>query len=343
MAIEVKHVSQNGGAPLIDSFGRRITYLRLSVTDRCDLRCAYCMAEDAEFALKSSILSLEELEAVANAFIVRGVRKVRLTGGEPLVRRNIMRLVEGLGARLGDGGIEEVTLTTNGTQLSKHAAALRRAGVRRINVSLDTLDRIKFAAITRRDALHFVLDGIDAAQGAGLDVKINTVALKDRNLDEIPSLIEWAHGRGMDLTLIEVMPLGEVEEDRTDQFAPLSDVRRRLEERWTLAVDDHRTGGPARYVRVNETGGRLGFITPLTANFCDGCNRVRVTCSGELYMCLGQQKRVDLKTALRGGGEAALHSALDEAMARKPHGHDFEIARPGQGAAVPRFMSATGG
>lgn len=330
-------------APLIDAFGRRITYLRLSVTDRCDLRCAYCMSERPEFLPKASILSLEELEAVAEAFIARGVRKIRLTGGEPLARRNVMCLVEGLSAALDDGRLDELTMTTNGTQLEKYASALKDAGVRRLNVSLDTLDRWKFAEIARRDALDRVLAGIDAALGAGISVKINTVALKHRNLDEIPRLIEWAHERGMELTLIEVMPLGEVEEDRTDQFAPLSEIRATLAERWTLTDDDHRTGGPARYVRVKETGGRLGFITPLTKNFCDGCNRVRVTCSGELFMCLGQQRRVDLKSALRDGGEGALSRALDEAMAKKPLGHDFAVAKLGDGPAAPRFMSATGG
>jgi cyclic pyranopterin phosphate synthase len=343
MTIVKADTGQKAGAPLIDRFGRRITYLRLSVTDRCDLRCTYCMSESPEFAPKSGILSLEELEAVAGAFIDRGVRKIRLTGGEPLGRRNIMHLVGGLSQRLVGGGLDELTLTTNGTQLSRYAGALKQAGIRRINVSLDTLDRIKFTAIARRDALDRVIEGIDAAQDEGIAVKINTVALKDQNLDEIPALIEWAHGRGMDLTLIEVMPLGEVEEDRTDQFAPLSELRRRLEMRWTLTPEDHRTGGPARYLRVKETGGRIGFITPLTANFCDGCNRVRVTCSGELFMCLGQQGRVDLRAALREGGAGALSAALDEAMRLKPHGHDFEIARNGTGSALPRYMSATGG
>lgn len=329
--------------PLIDSFGRRITYLRLSVTDRCDLRCTYCMSETPEFSPKSSILTLEELESVARAFIARGVRKIRLTGGEPLGRRNIMRLVDGLSGALSSGALDEVTLTTNGTQLSKYASQLKNAGVRRINVSLDTLDQAKFAAIARRDALPRVLEGIAAALDEGLKIKINTVALKDRNLDEIPSLVEWAHGRGMDLTLIEVMPLGEVEEDRADQFAPLSEVRKNLESRWTLILDDLRTGGPARYVRVRETGGRIGFITPLTSNFCDGCNRVRVTCGGELFMCLGRQQRVDLRAALREGGEGALCEKLDEAMRLKPFGHDFEGVYKGASPAPRRFMSATGG
>lgn len=329
--------------PLIDSFGRTITYLRLSVTDRCDLRCAYCMSEHPQFAPKASILTLEELETIALEFIARGVRKIRLTGGEPLGRRNIMKLVEGLAAPLADGRLDELTLTTNGTQLSKYAGALKAAGVRRVNVSLDTLDRKNFAAIARRDALPLVLDGIDAALAAGIAVKINTVALKDRNLDELPELIAWAHGRGMDITLIEVMPLGEVEEDRVDQFAPLSAVREELERRWTLTPDAHRTGGPSRYVRVEETGKRIGFITPLTANFCDGCNRMRVTCAGELYMCLGRQQKIDLRAALREGGEGAVAAALDEAMRLKPSRHDFENVYNGTAPAPRRFMSLTGG
>ncbi len=329
--------------PLIDSFGRRITYLRLSVTDRCDLRCTYCMSENPEFSPKASILTLEELESVSRAFIARGVRKIRLTGGEPLGRRNIMQLVSGLSALLKENQLDELTLTTNGTQLSKYAGALKDAGMRRINVSLDTLDRVKFAEIARRDALDRVLEGIDAALSEGLKIKINTVALKGRNIDEIPALIEWAHGRGMDLTLIEVMPLGEVEEDRADQFAPLSEIRASLARRWTLDPDELRTGGPARYVRVRETGGRIGFITPLTSNFCDGCNRMRVTCAGELFMCLGRQQRVDLRAALREGGEGALSAALDEAMRLKPLGHDFENVYRGAADAPQRFMSATGG
>ena len=330
-------------APLVDTFGRRISYLRLSVTDRCDLRCAYCMPESPVFLPKASILSLEELEAIARAFVKRGVRKIRLTGGEPLGRRNIMSLVEGLSTLLESGDLGELTLTTNGTQLSRYAGALKAAGVQRINVSLDTLDRAKFAEIARADALPRVLEGIDAALAEGLKIKINAVALKGRNIDELPGLIAWAHARGMDLTLIEVMPIGEVEENRADQFTPLSDVRKMLEARWTLTAEDHRTGGPARYVRVKETGGRLGFITPLTANFCDGCNRVRVTCSGELFMCLGRRNKVDLRAALREGGEAAVFAALDEAMRLKPHGHEFERVYRGEEEAPTRFMSTTGG
>ncbi len=343
MSNETAGVTMSGAKPLIDGFGRRITYLRLSVTDRCDLRCTYCMAEDARFEPKASVLTLEELAHVADAFVARGVRKIRLTGGEPLVRRNIMQLVQDLSRHLDGGGLDELTLTTNATQLAQHAPALKACGVERINVSLDTLDPVVFAKLTRRDALARTLDGIDAALAAGIKIKINAVALKDRNLDEIPSLIEWSHERGMDLTLIEVMPMGEVEEDRVDQYAPLSDVRRSLEARWTLEPIDHRTGGPARYVRVRETGGRLGFITPLTNNFCDGCNRVRVTCTGQLYMCLGQQDRADLRAALREGGPDALSAALDEAMMRKPKGHDFAIDRRGAAPATPRYMSATGG
>ena len=329
--------------PLIDSFGRRISYLRLSVTDRCDLRCNYCMAEDAVFAPKSSILTLEELAAVAEAFIARGVRKIRLTGGEPLTRRNLTYLVDRLSASLKAGLLDELTMTTNGTQLSKYAKQLRDAGVKRINISLDTLDREKFAAIARRDALGAVLEGIEAAQSAGIKVKINTVALKSRNIDEIPALIEWAHHREMDVTLIEVMPLGEIEEDRSGQFYPLSELKASLGRKWTLTPDGFRTGGPSKYMRVQETGGRIGFITPLTSNFCDGCNRVRVTCSGDLFMCLGRSDRVNLRDAYRAGGLAAVENALDEAMRLKPRAHDFEGVYRGETQPPSRFMSATGG
>ncbi len=341
----------NRSEPLVDGFGRHITYLRLSVTDRCDLRCAYCMAENAVFEPKARLLSLEELEQVALAFVKRGVRKIRLTGGEPLVRRNVMQLIEGLSRPLHDGRFDELTITTNATQLAPHAEELAALGVKRINVSLDTLDRENFARLTRRDALPKVLAGIDAGLAAGLKIKINAVALKGSNLHEIPSLMNWCHERGMDLTLIEVMPMGEVEEDRVDQYAPLLDVRRDLEQRFTLEPEDYRTGGPARYVRVKETGGRLGFITPVTQNFCEGCNRVRVTCTGQLYMCLGQQDQADLRAVLRAHGpdaspaalSAALDEALDEAMTRKPKGHDFLIEKRGAAPATPRFMSATGG
>lgn len=329
--------------PLIDSFARQISYVRLSVTDRCDLRCSYCMPERMQFLPKNEVLSLEELHRLALAFVARGVRKIRLTGGEPLVRRDVMTLVERLGQEIGSG-LDELTLTTNGTQLSEHAQALADAGVRRINVSLDTLRHDLFAQLTRRDALSQVLNGLDAAHKAGLQVKLNTVALKGLNEDEIPDLIAWAHGCGFDLTLIEVMPLGEVEEDRFDRYLPLTAVRDALERRWTLRSSAHSTGGPARYVDVAETGGRIGFITPLTNNFCAGCNRVRVTATGQIYMCLGQNDRVDLRAALRGeNSDAALDAALDRAMRGKPQRHDFHIDAPGAAPALARHMSMTGG
>lgn len=329
--------------PLIDQFGRRITYLRLSVTDRCDLRCAYCMPERQTFLPRKEVLSLEELHSLALGFIDRGVNKIRLTGGEPLVRRDMIELVRALGRKLGDG-LDELTLTTNATQLAQHAEDLFEAGVRRVNVSLDTLDRKTFAELTRRDSLPQVLEGIAAAQAAGLAVKLNTVALKGVNEAEIPALVEWAHGRGMELTLIEVMPLGEVEGDRFDQYLPLDAVRKALEQRFTLTPSAHRSGGPARYVDVAETGGRLGFITPLTGNFCEGCNRVRVTATGQLFACLGGMEQVDLRAALRGEDpDAALAAALDTAMRIKPERHHFEIDRPGAAPALARHMSATGG
>jgi GTP 3',8-cyclase len=331
-------------APLIDPFGREISYLRVSVTDRCDFRCVYCMAEHMSFLPKADLLTLEELDRLCSAFIARGVRKLRLTGGEPLVRRGIMTLFATLSRHLASGALEELTLTTNGSQLAKHAAELAAHGVRRINVSLDTLDPDKFRAITRWGNLDNVLAGIDAAQAAGLKVKINTVALRDVNEDEIPELLRWAHGRGMDLTLIEVMPLGEIGEGRLDQYLPLSLVRARLAERFSLETLDYRTGGPARYVRVAETGGRLGFITPLTHNFCESCNRVRITCTGTLYMCLGQEDAADLRKPLRASeGNELLHSAIEEAIARKPKGHDFIIDRRHQRPALARHMSVTGG
>ncbi|MHA7871889.1 MAG: GTP 3',8-cyclase MoaA [Hyphococcus sp.] len=331
-------------SPLRDSFGRAITYLRLSVTDRCDLRCAYCMAEDMTFLPKREVLTLEELETLADAFMTRGVRKIRITGGEPLVRRDVMILFQRLGRRLETGELDELALTTNATQLSRYADALAACGVKRINVSLDTLDDRKFERLTRRRALSKVLDGIDAAQRAGLKVKINTVALKDTNADELPSIIDWAHGRGMGLTLIEVMPLGEIDEDRVDQYLPLTAVRDALERQWTLTPLDMRTGGPARYVRVEQTGGVLGFITPLTNNFCEGCNRVRVTCTGQIFMCLGHADRIDLRAALRGPRpQAALTAALDQAMAKKPERHGFRIDERGAAPAVARHMSVTGG
>ncbi len=336
-------MTQVAARPLIDGFSRQITYVRLSVTDRCDLRCAYCMPERMQFLPKAEVLSLEELHRLALAFIERGVRKIRLTGGEPLVRRDLMTLVARLGREIGNG-LDELTLTTNGTQLAQHATALADAGVRRINVSLDTLQPELFARLTRRDALAQVLGGIDAADRAGLQVKINAVALKGLNEDELPDLIAWAHGRGHDVTLIEVMPLGEVEEDRFDHYLPLTQVREQLEQRWTLTESGHKTGGPARYVDVAQTGGRLGFITPLTNNFCAGCNRVRVTATGQIYMCLGQNDRVDLRAAMRGpDSEAALDAALDRAIRRKPERHDFHIDAPGAAPALSRHMSMTGG
>ncbi|MGB7655547.1 MAG: GTP 3',8-cyclase MoaA [Novosphingobium sp.] len=333
----------NAPAPLIDQFNRRISYLRLSVTDRCDLRCAYCMPEAQTFLPRKDVLSLEELHQLALGFIARGVTKLRLTGGEPLVRRDMIELVRALGRKLGDG-LDELTLTTNGTQLARFADDLRGAGVRRINVSLDTLDREQFTRLTRRDSLPQVLEGIAAAQAAGLSVKLNTVALKGINHAEIPDLIAWAHGKGIELTLIEVMPLGEVEEDRFDQYLPLSTVRAELEQRYTLTASLHRSGGPARYVDVAETGGRLGFITPLTNNFCEGCNRVRVTATGQLYACLGGTEQVDLRAALRSQDpDAALAAGLDQAMRIKPERHHFAIDRSGAEPALARHMSTTGG
>ena len=329
--------------PLVDQFRRRITYLRLSVTDRCDLRCAYCMPERQVFLPRADVLTLEELHRMALGFIARGITKIRLTGGEPLVRRDMIDLVRTLGRQLGQG-LEELTLTTNGTRLAQFAGDLAAAGVRRVNVSLDTRDRETFARLARRDSLPQVLEGIAAAREAGLEVKINTVALKGVNEAELPDLIAWAHGQGMALTLIEVMPLGEVEEDRFDHYLPLAAVRDDLERRWTLTASGHSTGGPARYVDVGETGGRLGFITPLTNNFCDGCNRVRVTATGRLYACLGGDEQVDLRAALRSADpQGMLDAALDAAMRIKPERHHFAIDRPGAAPALPRHMSMTGG
>jgi GTP 3',8-cyclase len=338
------HIVSPYAVPLVDPFGRRISYLRVSVTDRCDFRCVYCMAEDMSFLPKKDILSLEELDRLSSAFIERGVRKLRLTGGEPLVRRNIMQLVKSLSRHIETGALEELTLTTNGSQLRRYAHDLAGHGVRRINISLDTRDAAKFRTITRWGDLDKVLDGVKAALAAGLQVKINMVALKDVNEDEIVTMLEWCHGRGMDLTLIETMPLGDIDGDRTDQYLPLSLVRARLSERFTLDNIEHRTGGPARYVRVKETGGRLGFITPLTHNFCESCNRVRLTCTGTLYMCLGQEDAADLRAPLRASeGDAALHAAISEAIGRKPKGHDFIIDRRHKKPALARHMSVTGG
>ena len=330
-------------APLVDSFRRRITYLRLSVTDRCDLRCAYCMPERMTFLPKKEVLSLEELYDLATGFIAHGVTKIRITGGEPLVRRDIIDLFTALGRRLGHD-LAELTLTTNGTRLAEHAEALAKAGVRRVNVSLDTLDRAKFAELTRRDALPQVLEGIAAAKAAGLKVKLNAVALKGVNENELRELIAWGHAQGHDVTLIEVMPLGDVEEERLDQYLPLDAVRSALEERWTLSESNYATGGPSRYVEVAETGGRLGFITPHTSNFCAGCNRLRVTATGQLYPCLGGGEPVDLRSALRSDApEAMLAAALDEALRIKPEKHHFRMDARGADPALARHMSMTGG
>ncbi|MGB8095144.1 MAG: GTP 3',8-cyclase MoaA [Pseudolabrys sp.] len=329
---------------LIDPFQRAITYLRVSVTDRCDFRCVYCMAEHMTFLPKADLLSLEELDRLCSAFVAKGVTKLRLTGGEPLVRRGIMTLVRSLSRHLASGALEELTLTTNGSQLQTYATELKAYGINRINVSLDTLDAEKFRTITRWGDLNKVIAGIDAAQAAGLQIKINAVALKGVNEVEIADLLEWSHGRGMDLTVIEVMPLGDVDEARLDQYLPLSMVRSRLAEKYTLEDIDYRTGGPARYVRVNETGGRLGFITPLTHNFCESCNRVRITCTGTLYMCLGQNDAADLRRPLRASdSDELLNEAIDEAVTRKPKGHDFVIDRRHQKPALQRYMSMTGG
>ena len=330
--------------PLVDPFARAITYLRVSVTDRCDFRCVYCMSEHMSFLPKADLLTLEELDRLCSAFVAKGVRKVRLTGGEPLVRRGIMTLVSSLSRHLKTGALDELTLTTNGSQLVKYASELKSHGVERINVSLDTLDPDKFRAITRWGELDKVIAGIDAAQAAGLKVKINAVALKGVNEDELADLVAWAHGRGMDITLIEVMPLGDVGDDRLDQYLPLSMVRARLAERFSMGEIDYMTGGPARYVRVKETGGRLGFITPMTHNFCESCNRVRITCTGTLFMCLGQEDAADLRAPLRASeGNDLLYTAIDEAILRKPKGHDFVIDRRHKRPALSRHMSVTGG
>ncbi len=330
-------------AAMLDPFGRAITYLRVSVTDRCDLRCVYCMSEDMHFLPKAEVLTLEELERLCAAFIRLGVAKLRITGGEPLVRRDVLSLFERLGSRLGSG-LDELTLTTNGTQLARHAAALAACGVRRVNVSLDTLDAERFAAITRWGRLDRVLDGIRTAKDAGLRVKINTVALRGANEDEIPDLLDWCIAEGHDLCLIETMPMGDVGADRADQYLPLSLVRARLRTRFDLTESTHRTGGPARYYDVAGTGTRLGFITPMTHNFCEGCNRVRLTCTGTLYMCLGQDNSADLRRVLRSGADdAELDDAIRAAIARKPRGHDFVIDRRSRAPSVARHMSLTGG
>ena len=328
--------------PLIDRYGRQISYLRISVTDRCDFRCVYCMSEHMQFLPRSEVLSFAEIDAIAAAFIARGTRKIRLTGGEPLVRRDIMELVEKLGSYLGHG-LDELTLTTNGSQLVRYAGRLAGAGIRRINVSLDTLDEARFAAITRRGRLADVLAGVDAAQQAGLELKLNMVAMRGVNDDEIEAMMAFAHGRGFGLTLIEGMPLGEVGIDRVESYLPLREMREKLAAKYTLEPTAHRTGGPARYDWVRETNGLLGFITPMSHNFCESCNRVRLTATGQLFMCLGQEDMVDLRAALRSDGPAALDAALDRAMLLKPKGHDFLLDRDHTGPALSRHMSVTGG
>jgi len=329
---------------LIDSFGREITYLRLSVTDRCDLRCTYCMAENMTFLPRKDLLSLEELGTLCESFIKRGIKKIRITGGEPLVRRDLMSFIHKLSKHRISGKLDEITLTTNGTLLSRYAKELKLYGVERINISLDTLDPIVFTKLTRRNALEAVLKGIDTALEAGIKVKINTVALKGVNDREIPSLIEWAHNKSMDITLIEVMPLGDIDEDRVDQYIPLNSIRDNLEQRFTLNNVPLRTGGPARYVKIRETGGILGMITPLTDNFCASCNRVRVTCTGQIYTCLGHGHKLDLRAAIRGeNSDAELERLLGVAMREKPEKHFFDISERGAKPTVARHMSVTGG
>ncbi|HYD29960.1 MAG TPA: GTP 3',8-cyclase MoaA [Azospirillaceae bacterium] len=344
MGIDATIATSGALAPLVDPFGRKVSYLRVSVTDRCDLRCVYCMAEDMTFLPKAEILSLEELDRVCSAFVGLGTRKIRLTGGEPLVRRDIMKLIRGLGRHVASGALDELTLTTNGTMLFKYARDLVDAGVRRINVSLDTLSAPKFTATTRWGNLEKVMGGIMAAKEAGLAVKLNTVALKGVNDDEFHALIAFCGEHGFDITFIEVMPMGEISDNRLDQYLPLSEVRTELETRWTLTDIDYTTGGPARYVRVKETGCRVGFITPLTHNFCESCNRVRLTCTGTLYMCLGQEDAADLRAPLRASDDdGLLVQAVRDAILRKPKGHDFIIDRQHTAPAVPRHMSVTGG
>ena len=335
---------RSASAPLVDPFGRAISYIRVSVTDRCDFRCVYCMSEDMNFLPKGDLLTLEELDRLCSAFVTRGTQKIRITGGEPLVRRGIMTLFRSLSRHLESGALEEVTLTTNGSQLARFAQELADCGVKRINVSLDTLNADKFRDITRWGDFAKVMDGIDAAQKAGLSIKINAVALKGFNDAEAPEMIRWAHGRGMDMTFIEVMPLGEIESARVDQYLPLTQLRASLLDHFTLEDSSYKTGGPARYVNVKETGGRLGFITPLTHNFCEGCNRVRITCTGTLYMCLGQEDAADLRAPLRASeSDGPLMAAMEDAIARKPKGHDFVIDRATNMPAVGRHMSVTGG
>lgn len=337
-------VPAGAARPLTDPFQRRISYLRVSVTDRCDFRCLYCMAEDMAFLPKAEVLELDELERLCAAFIRLGVRKLRLTGGEPLVRRDVQTLIAALGRQITAGVLDELTLTTNGSQLARHAAALAAAGVRRVNVSLDSLDGGRFARITRRGRLEPVLDGIAAARAAGIAVKLNVVALRGLNEVDFIPLVEWAHARGHDVTFIETMPLGDVDGDRTAHYLPLAAVRAALDRRFTLVASDHRSPGPARYLQVAETGGRIGFITPLSDHFCESCNRVRLTCTGRLYLCLGQEESVDFRPLLRGGADdGAIEAAFRRALTRKPKGHDFVIGPGALRPALARHMNVTGG
>ena len=332
------------GRIMTDPFGRRISYLRVSVTDRCDFRCYYCMSENMSFLRRKELLSLEELDRLCSVFVRKGVRKIRLTGGEPLVRKNVLWLARRLGRHLNGGGLDELTMTSNGSQLAEYAAELADCGLKRINISLDTLKPDVFRQITRRGDFNKVMAGIDAALAAGFRIKINTVALKDNNEDEIPDMVRWAHGRGMDMTLIETMPLGDIGGDRTAQYLPLDDVRANLAEQFTLTADSHCSGGPARFYQVAETGGRIGFITPMSHSFCESCNRVRLTSTGTLYMCLGQDDATDLRSVMRSGADdETLEAALDAAIARKPKGHDFVMDRSSDKPALSRHMSVTGG
>jgi len=337
-------IDRNPAPPMIDPFGRAINYLRVSVTDRCDFRCTYCMSENMTFLPKKDLLTLEELDRLCTVFVEKGVKRLRLTGGEPLVRKNIMHFIRSLSRHLQSGQLDEITITTNGSQLSRFADELADCGVRRINVSLDTLDAEKFRHITRWGDIDRVHAGLEAARRAGLKVKINTVALKGFNDVEIPEIMRWAHGLGMDMTVIETMPMGEIDEDRTDNYLPLSLLRAQLAQQFTMQEIPYKTGGPARYVEIEQTGGRLGFITPMTHNFCESCNRVRLTCTGTLYMCLGQDDAADLRKPLRDSeGNELLAAAIDNAILRKPKGHDFIIDRRSSKPAVARHMSVTGG
>lgn len=337
-------IDRNPAPPMIDPFGRAINYLRVSVTDRCDFRCTYCMSENMTFLPKKDLLTLEELDRLCTVFVEKGVKRLRLTGGEPLVRKNIMHFIRSLSRHLQSGQLDEITITTNGSQLSRFADELADCGVRRINVSLDTLDAEKFRHITRWGDIDRVHAGLEAARRAGLKIKINTVALKGFNDVEIPEIMRWAHGLGMDMTVIETMPMGEIDEDRTDNYLPLSLLRAQLAQQFTMQEIPYKTGGPARYVEIEQTGGRLGFITPMTHNFCESCNRVRLTCTGTLYMCLGQDDAADLRKPLRDSeGNELLAAAIDNAILRKPKGHDFIIDRRSSKPAVARHMSVTGG